>query len=360
MPNLSTNQDISNLTQGNDHVENLHTEIEAVHQKLKSLRDTIKSEWPTSLGLDYLQVKSHALITYTKMELFFILLKLQTPHAIRNHPVFKQLVRYRTLLERIRPLDRKMQYQVDKMLKIVSLGAENWDEALHFGPKPDQLIANEAQSSHCATNGEEDPIKKTDSVYRAPRLAAVHYEEEEKEQVKQAKREERNRRRLEKSQILSELREEFSERPMEVQIGGQNPLDKEIAKEEADQKEFEESRFVRLVTSRKDKIRKRRREQDATRGDAMASIDNFAGVQDILSLKPKPPRGVTTPKARIGGKVGGIFAHLPEKPSKRRSGSAQSSESRQHISDVLKRVNDETASKKAGKKQKVKFTNLFS
>lgn len=219
------------------------------------------------------------------------------------------------LLALCSPLDRKMQYQVDKMLKIVSLGAENWDEALHFGPKPDQLIANEAQSSHCATNGEEDPIKKTDSVYRAPRLAAVHYEEEEKEQVKQAKREERNRRRLEKSQILSELREEFSERPMEVQIGGQNPLDKEIAKEEADQKEFEESRFVRLVTSRKDKIRKRRREQDATRGDAMASIDNFAGVQDILSLKPKPPRGVTTPKARIGGKVGGIFAHVQDQAS---------------------------------------------
>nr|CCA24401.1 neuroguidinlike protein putative [Albugo laibachii Nc14] len=347
-------------------MEQLHTDIKALHQKLQSLRDDIKNQWPTAQGLDYLQVKNHALITYTKMELFFILLKLQNPHAICDHPVFKQLVRYRTLLERIRPLDRKMQYQVDKMLKIVTLGADNWDEALHFGPKPDHLIANEAQSSHAATDDDENSTKKMDTIYRAPRLAAVHYEEEEKEQAKQAKREERNRRRLEKSQILSELREEFSERPMELQISGQNPVDKIIAKEEAEQKEFEESRFVRLVTSRKDKVRKRRREQDATRADSMASIDNFAGVQDILASKSKTTRGATIPKIKLGGKVGGIFAHVhdqlssTEKSVKTRSGKAQISNTQHHISESTNHVDDETTFKKSGKKQKVKFTNVFS
>jgi U3 small nucleolar ribonucleoprotein protein LCP5 len=52
--------------------------------------------------MSYLQVKNHALLTYTKMELFFAVLKLQAPEQVQDHPVFKELVRYRTLIERIR------------------------------------------------------------------------------------------------------------------------------------------------------------------------------------------------------------------------------------------------------------------
>lgn len=87
--------------------------------------------------MSYLQVKNHALLNYTKMELYFTLLKvrmthmrmhihdttlvllfvlsttvltpslllndqLEAPENVQDHPIFKELVRYRTLLERIR------------------------------------------------------------------------------------------------------------------------------------------------------------------------------------------------------------------------------------------------------------------
>lgn len=85
--------------------------------------------------MSYLQVKNHALLNYTKMELYFTLLKvrllhtgaceyaivlavivlcvltpslrlyyfqLEAPESVHDHPIFKELVRYRTLLERIR------------------------------------------------------------------------------------------------------------------------------------------------------------------------------------------------------------------------------------------------------------------
>jgi hypothetical protein len=38
----------------------------------------VQNELPTEAGMTYLQVKNHALLTYTKMELFFALLKVCT------------------------------------------------------------------------------------------------------------------------------------------------------------------------------------------------------------------------------------------------------------------------------------------
>ena len=228
---------------------------------------------------------------------------------MRDHPVFKELVRYRTLLERVRPLDRKMKYQVDKMLKVAQSGGKDLDESLSYAPNPEQLAADGAQDDD--EDGDDGGASTKDGIYRAPRLAAVPYEEEERAHVKQAKKDERNRKRLQKSTILAELREEFSERPVEIQASGANAVDKETAREESEKKDFEESRFVRVVTPRKDKIRKRQRETAANRADKVGLIDNFASVQDILSLdKTKHRIPVPREPKKVGGKTGGIFSHV--------------------------------------------------
>lgn len=211
------------------------------------------------------------------------------------------------------PLDRKLKYQIDKMLKVAVSGGKDMDESLNYAPNPDQLVGQDGQADSGDEDGEGEKARNgsKDGIYRAPRLASVPYDEEEKEAAKKAKKDERNRKRMQKSTILSELREEFSERPTEVFASGSSALDKEIAREEAEKKDYEESRFVRLVTSRKDKIRKRQREQEANRADNVGSIDNFAGVQDILSLdKSKRRVPVSSERTKIGGKTGGIFAHI--------------------------------------------------
>lgn len=208
------------------------------------------------------------------------------------------------------PLDRKLKYQIDKMLKVAVSGGKDMDESLNYAPNPDQLVGQDGQGDSDDEDGKSGSTSK-DGIYRAPRLASVPYEEEEREAAKKAKKDERNRKRMQKSTILSELREEFSERPTEILASGSSALDKEIAREESEKKDYEESRFVRLVTSRKDKIRKRQREQEASRADNVGSIDNFAGVQDILSLdKSKHRIPISRETAKIGGKIGGIFSHI--------------------------------------------------
>ncbi|KAL4146761.1 hypothetical protein PRNP1_010518 [Phytophthora ramorum] len=349
-------------TAGEKHpMDRLKGDVTQVRGKVSDMAASVENELSTESGMTYLQVKNHALLTYTKMELFFALLKLEEPETVKDHPVFKELVRYRTLLERIRPLDRKMKYQVDKMLKVALSGGKGLDESLSYAPNPDQLAAEDGQDED--EEGEEGSSGAKDGIYRAPRLAAVPYEEEERAQVKQAKKDERNRKRLQKSTILAELREEFSERPAEILASGTSVVDKEIAREEAEKKDFEESRFVRVVTSRKDKIRKRQREMEASRADNVGSIDNFAAVQDILSLDKSKHR-IPTPREpkKIGGKTGGIFSHV-DAPTEKKRKVARSGGGGSGAVATSSTASGSTTSapkKSSGKKKKVVFSNMFS
>ncbi|CAH0478652.1 unnamed protein product [Peronospora belbahrii] len=345
-------------------LERLWVEVGHVRGKVAEMDSTVAAELPTESGISYLQVKNHALLMYTKMELFFTLLKLEEPVKVKGHPVFKELVRYRTLLERIRPLDRKMKYQVDKMLKVALSDGKELDESLSYAPNPGQLAA--AGGPNDNEEGDEGSSSVKDGIYRAPRLAAVPYEEEERAQIKQAKLDERNRKRLQKSTILAELREEFSERPAEILASGTHIADKETAREEAEKKDFEESRFVRVVTSRKDKIRKRQREMEANRTDNVGSIDNFASVQDILSLD-KTKHRITTPHEpkKVGGKTGGIFSHVDALTDKKRRMVRNAGNSVAALDATTLVPQDTSGSvsmvkKVSGKKKKVLFKNLFS
>lgn len=67
-------------------------------------------------GLSYLEVKHNLLLSYVTNITFVCLLKAEG-RSIRDHPVIQQLVHIRTLLERMRPLDARMQQQINRMLK---------------------------------------------------------------------------------------------------------------------------------------------------------------------------------------------------------------------------------------------------
>jgi len=76
---------------------------------------------PTSKGVSYLEVKNQLLLNYCMNLCFYLALK-ASGRRVKDHPVITQLLRTRTLLEKLRPLDQKLRYQVDKLLKIATLG----------------------------------------------------------------------------------------------------------------------------------------------------------------------------------------------------------------------------------------------
>ena len=69
----------------------------------------------TAEGLSYLEVKHLLLLHYCLHLLFYLLLRAEG-RPVADHPVIARLVEIRAFMDRLRPLDKRMQYQVDKLL----------------------------------------------------------------------------------------------------------------------------------------------------------------------------------------------------------------------------------------------------
>jgi len=70
----------------------------------------------TKHGMSYLDMKYHLQLAYCKLLSFYMLLKLEGKD-VSGHPVIQKLIHVKLLLERLRPLDQKLQYQVEKQVR---------------------------------------------------------------------------------------------------------------------------------------------------------------------------------------------------------------------------------------------------
>jgi hypothetical protein len=61
--------------------DKLKDDVTQIQQKVAEISAVVENDLPSEAGMSYLQVKNHALLTYTKMELFFALLKVRCMHA---------------------------------------------------------------------------------------------------------------------------------------------------------------------------------------------------------------------------------------------------------------------------------------
>lgn len=86
----------------------------------------------THEGLSFLEVKNLLLLHYCINLLFYLLLKSEGK-AVQQHPVLSRLLELRLFMDRIRPLDKKLRYQVDKLLtghRLSQVSTHPWKEDL--------------------------------------------------------------------------------------------------------------------------------------------------------------------------------------------------------------------------------------
>jgi succinate dehydrogenase/fumarate reductase flavoprotein subunit len=70
-----------------------------------------EGDYATAEGISYLDAKHLLMLSYCINIVFYLLLKSEGK-PVRDHPVVLRLVEIRTYLEKLRPIDRKLQYQV--------------------------------------------------------------------------------------------------------------------------------------------------------------------------------------------------------------------------------------------------------
>ena len=215
----------------------------------------------TEHGLSYLELKYNLLASYCQFLSVFILLKLEGGTSLATHPVVDRLLYLKTLLERLRPLDQKLQYQVDKLLRTAALAesgvaldaaAPGKEDGMLYKANIENMVDKDDESEEGSEESEEGLQEdeseieedseeseagkkkakdaKKPEVFKAAKLNPVLYEDKE---TKRARRQELfSKKNVLRSDYVAELRRELYDLPEEVHLGGMSSQRTRFAREQ--------------------------------------------------------------------------------------------------------------------------------
>ena len=191
--------------------------------KLKPLIEKIQAKeiQSTAAGMSYLEMKYNLMISYCTFLSYYLLLKLEGK-KVENHPVILRLAHIKSLLEKLRPLDQKLQYQVDKMLKeaaqpeVLKYKANLKDMADSESEVEEQvkedMLSDESEVRSVSVDPEEQ-------VYKAPKSRVIEFEEDAKANKKARQKEKYEKKRIGKSELIRDMAHEQAELPEELHGG---------------------------------------------------------------------------------------------------------------------------------------------
>ncbi|XP_071483301.1 neuroguidin-like [Diadema antillarum] len=265
------------LTRFQSLLKGLTEQISGVGKAIKALLKRVEDgELSTRKGISFLDVKHHLLLSYLT-DLSYIMLRKAKGERISGDPAVMRLAENRTVLEKMRPIDQKLTYQIDKLVKTAATGVPAANDPLRFKPNPDNLASRLQDEDVSDTDGESDEEKtKKPKKYVPPKVAAMYYDGDESLKERRERQLEKAKKRALSSQMIRELRAEYYDGPEEVteSIGLHRLREDREAKEK---REFEEENFMRLPVTKRDK-------QASRRLTTMSSLDGLTKFDNISAL----------------------------------------------------------------------------
>ncbi|EDV31911.2 uncharacterized protein Dana_GF15579 [Drosophila ananassae] len=262
-------QAIQLLGEMNSNVKQVTDLVEGMLQRVKS------GELTTEYGLSFLEVKYHMLLDYL-INLTYVVLRKCSGETIEGDPSIERLIEIRTVLEKIRPIDYKLRYQIDKLVKTATTGVSSNTDPTLYKPNPEGMMisagaeeeeGDDDDSEEDSDEDEEDeagaakkPRKAATAgksgVYVPPRIKPVYYDGDEREADKEKKAMERAKKRAITSSMLQDLKEEYLDAPTEVSSGSRAQQMLSLAQKE--KQEYEETYLMRLPVTKAEKHRQRK------------------------------------------------------------------------------------------------------
>nr|SVE73932.1 EOG090X0IJO [Daphnia atkinsoni] len=264
-------------------LNDVKTIVSQVNQMVRNLIDRVKNkELPTAQGMSFLDVKNQLLLKYL-LNLNCILLKKVSGEPIKGSSSIERLVEIRTMLERMRPVEHKLRYQIDKLLKIATTGKFETGDPLQFKANPDNLISKVGNED----SSEDEQGEKKTGVYIPPRLVPMKYEGDETAEQRSSKAAEKVRRHALSSSALQGLKEEFMDTPLEVVESTANASKMSVARERQERQEYEETYFTRLPFTRQERHSTRQQYSSKTLANELAGMGTLPVKRKTQSGKKK-------------------------------------------------------------------------
>ncbi|XP_061196314.1 neuroguidin-like [Saccostrea echinata] len=272
-------------------LENMESQTEDVTKLIDHLlKKACDGEYQTSKGISFLEVKYQLLLSYL-INLTYITLQKAKGGSIEGDPAIDRLIEIRTVLEKMRPIDKKLKYEVDKVVRTAASGGTDSSDPLRHRANPDNLISKLDDESESESEGEE----KKSKIYQPPKLTAMHYEGDETVQDKEERALERAKKRALSTSMLRDLREEYSEGPTEIRETTSKQRSK-AEKKLRERTEYEEEHFMRFSVSKKDK-------NEMRRVAGFSSLNNLTHFDDISALtEGQTSKAGPSKKRKMSGK----------------------------------------------------------
>jgi len=243
-------------------------------------------------GLSFLEMKCHLFLEYLINITYSMLLKLDGK-PISGEICIEHLVETRTVLSKIKPIEKKLKYQIDKLVKMSSDdGKSSEQNALSFRPNLENLVGKDEESEE-----EGDSDEEKTGVYVPPKLTAVPYEGDKLS--REERKLEKARKRNLNSNLLADIREEFGDEPEEISDSRNRSMQRKLKEREDERQRYEEDNLCRLTVTKKDKMMKRK----LSMLDEVVKIGKYHGgddndSEDEQDFEPKMKKG----KKFSGGK----------------------------------------------------------
>ncbi|KAF8664956.1 hypothetical protein HU200_054276 [Digitaria exilis] len=243
--------------------------LDLVRSKVQALTQKVKeNQLPTANGIGYLEAKNHLLLGYCQ-DIVYYLLRKAKGLSVDGHPVVRSLVEIRLFLEKIRPIDKKAEYQIQKLTNAAD-GAtarekagnaeakgkgEHSDEEdlLKYRPNPDMMDTKSAPD-------EQD----NDGIYRPPKFMPTAMDDEDKRRKQDSRRDKAIARMAKENPYIKQMIDDAADRPEEWKetVGDESKQFMKYMRQREEQEKQEEELFTRAPVTKRDKqIEKRIRRQ---------------------------------------------------------------------------------------------------
>lgn len=239
--------------------------LESINQ-LKKMQHAAVDE--NAQGVSFLEAKCQLMLTYLTNLTYYLHLRTSPQEQsgkIEDHPVIKNLVEFRVAMEKMKPIEMKLKYQIDKLLKLASSA----DSTSASTPNPINGTPSELQTTKKAKGVDvsdpllfkanphafveegddmKDPIDiaQSSTTYRPPKISSTPYPHARSKAPKSERTEE----------ALRDIQSMLSSAPETIiREGDQLMTNDEIygARALAAKEQLEEDLMVRFPVTRKEK-----------------------------------------------------------------------------------------------------------
>ncbi|CAG9854721.1 unnamed protein product [Phyllotreta striolata] len=255
----------------------LLSEMNLSAQHVASLVDNMiqkvrKGELTTDQGLSFLEMKYNTLLSYL-INLTYVVLRKCSGEKITEDPCIDRLVELRTVLEKIKPIDQKLKYQIDKLVKS-AVAESSVDDPTSFKANPENLLQKDIQSDSSESDDGEatKPEKKKSDIYVAPKLSALHYTGDETVKEKSKHLQDRSKKLALSNSIMQDLREEYLDVP--VEISQSSRAQQMLSKQQQERQDYEEEYMTRLPVTKSEKHNRRKLTTLGSLGDEITDFGN--------------------------------------------------------------------------------------